>query len=141
MIFKGLIILLLGLAYSHIKGRGTSMNTMSIGRRTPLQTFLFLGLEMPQVAFGLPAVLAVFLKYCDTVSFFTMLLVALFWPISLAITALCLVLQSQNYGEAAEGIPEQIAKRQDELFNWNDPAFKSEWRGKKIPIETANEAF
>lgn len=31
--------------------------------------------------------------------------------------------------------------RQDELLVWKDEAFKAQWRGKKIPIEIANEAF
>jgi hypothetical protein len=139
MFFYGLLLLILGVLYSHFKGQGISMN--SLGKRNSLQTFLFLGLEMPHLAFGIPVVLAIWLFYCGSVTFFTMLLVALTWPIGLVITTICLVVQSQYYGEAGEGITEQITKRQDELINWTDPAFKALWRGKKIPIETANEAF
>jgi len=69
---------------------------------------MFLGLEMPDVAFGYPAVLAIALYYFDSVSFISMILLALFWPIALGVTALCLVVQSQTYGEAGEGITEQI---------------------------------
>jgi hypothetical protein len=141
MFFYGLLALILGVVYSYFKGQGAGMNTLSIGRRTPLQTFMFLGLEMPHIAFGFPVVFGMYLFYCGSVGFFTMLIVMLSWPITLVITTICLVVQSQSYGEAGEGIPEQIGKRQDELFNWNDAAFKAQWRGKKIPIETANEAF
>ena len=111
MIFYGLLLVIIGVLYSHFKGQGAGMNTLSIGRRTPLNTFLLLGLELPHFAFGIPVVLALWLFYCGSVGFFTMLLVAMFWPIGLAITAICLIVQSQTYGEASEGIPEQIAKR------------------------------
>lgn len=94
MLFVALTLLVLGVLYSYFKGQGVGMNTLSVGRRTPLQTFMFLGLEMPHIAFGFPVVLGVFLYYCDSVSFFTMILVALFWPLSLGVTALCLVVQS-----------------------------------------------
>jgi sphingolipid C9-methyltransferase len=141
MLFYGLLLTIIGVLYSHFKGQGVGMNVLSVGRRTPLQTFLFLGLEMPHYAFGIPVVVALWMFYCGSVGFFTMIIIALTWPLSLAITALCMVVQSQTYGEASEGIAEQITKRQDELLTWNDKAFKETWRGKKIPIEIANEAF
>lgn len=117
------------------------MNTMEIGRRGSIQTIMFLGLEKPDVAFGYPPVIALVLYIGGCFGFFTSLAIALVWPLGLIATTICLVVQSQNYGEAGTGIKEQIAKRQDELLVWNDAAFKAQWRGKKIPITTANEAF
>jgi hypothetical protein len=106
MFLYGLLATILGVVYSYFKGQGAGMNTLSIGRRTPLQTFMFLGLEMPHIAFGFPAVFGMFLYSCGSVGFFTMLLVMLTWPIGLVVTTICLTLQSQTYGEANEGIPE-----------------------------------
>lgn len=141
MLAYGLVAVALGAIYSSFKGRGHDMNTMEIGRRGVIQTIMFLGLEKPDVAFGYPPAIALVLYLGGCFSLVTSILLALVWPLGLIITTICLVVQSQTYGEAGEGITEQIAKRQDELLVWNDAAFKAKWRGKKIPIETANEAF
>lgn len=67
---------------------------------------MFLGLEMPHIAFGFPVVFGMFLYSYNSVGFFTMLIVMLSWPLALIVTTACLVVQSQTYGEASEGIPE-----------------------------------
>jgi len=133
--------LILGAVYVHLSRRCTSINTISTGRRTPLYTFLFLGIEMPQIAFGLPIVVGGYLFMIESVSTITALLVMLIWPIGLGTTCLGLIIFSQTYGEASEANTDLIAKTQDELFNWNHAGFKKKWRGHKIPIDTANEAF
>lgn len=141
MLTYGIAAVALGVIYAHFKGKGHNINTMEIGRRGSIQTIMFLGLEKPDVAFGYPPVIALVLYYAGCFGLVSSILIALVWPLGLIITTICLVVQSQSYGEAGEGITEQIAKRQDELLVWNDAAFKAKWRGKKIPIETANEAF
>ncbi len=49
--------------------------------------------------------------------------------------------QSQDYGEASQGSTDAIKKQQEQLLEFSDKAFKTEWLGKKIPIETAIEAY
>jgi len=67
---------------------------------------MFLGLEKPDVAFGYPPVVALVLYSSGCFNLFGSLIIALIWPISLGLTALCLVVQSQSYGEAGQGITE-----------------------------------
>jgi len=118
-----------------------SINTISTSNRTFLYTILFLGIEKPYLAFGGPALFGLYLFLYENVQTATIILVSLMWPIALASTSLCLIFFSQSYGEANEGDKDQISKRQDELFTWNHAGFKKKWRGHKIPIEIANEAF
>lgn len=87
------------------------MNTMEIGRRGSIQTIMFIGLEKPDVAFGYPPVIAFILYIGGCFGLFASLAIALVWPLGLIVTTICLVVQSQNYGEAGTGIKEQIAKR------------------------------
>jgi len=67
---------------------------------------MFLGLEKPDVAFGYPPVVALVLYVSGCFNLLATLAIALIWPISLGLTALCLVVQSQTYGEAGQGITE-----------------------------------
>lgn len=117
-----------------------SINTVT-SVRTPLYTALFLAIEMPVISFGFPVVFSLYLHVYGSVEYLTILQIILAWPIALTATSLGLVFFSQTFGEASEGDSEQIAKKQDELFNWNHADFKKKWRGYKIPIEIANEAF
>ena len=102
-------IVALGVIYARFKGSGHSMNTMEIGRRGCIQTIMFLGLEKPDVAFGYPPVIALVLYYGGCFGMVTSIAIALVWPLGLILTTICLVVQSQNYGEASTGISEQIA--------------------------------
>jgi hypothetical protein len=79
---------------------------MEVGRRGSLQTIMFLGLEKPDVAFGYPPVIAIVLYLGGCFGLVSTILIALIWPLGLAVTALCLVVQSQSYGEAGTGITE-----------------------------------
>jgi hypothetical protein len=67
------------------------MNTMEVGRRGCVQTIMFLGLEKPDVAFGYPPVVAIVLYLGGCFGVFASIVIALIWPISLILTALCLV--------------------------------------------------
>jgi len=64
---------------------------MEVGRRGSVQTIMFLGLEKPDVAFGYPPVIAIVLYLSGCFGLFSTLVIALIWPISLILTALCLV--------------------------------------------------
>ena len=101
MLNYGLAAVALGVLYSHFKGKGHNMNTMEIGRRGSIQTFMFLGLEKPDVAFGYPPVIALALYLTGCFGELGAILIALVWPIGLIITTMCLVVQSQSYGEAS----------------------------------------
>lgn len=48
---------------------------------------------------------------------------------------------SQNYGEASTDSEKEIKERQQKFLKFNSKDFEQEWLGKKIPIETAIEAF
>lgn len=74
------------------------------------------------------------------------LLVALSYPLTLATMMALVFFQSQDYGEGGIGSSAEIKKKQEEWLTFNEKtatgaAFKKEWLGKKIPIETAIEAF
>jgi len=52
---------------------------------------MFIGLEKPDVAFGYPPVVALVLYLGGCFSLVGSIIIALIWPISLGLTALCLV--------------------------------------------------
>lgn len=94
------LTLITGVFYASIKGKGASLNAMEIGKRGITFTFLMLGLEKPLVAFGYPPVFAIIIYFLGCVNLPAAIVIALIWPISLIVVTICLVVQSQSYGEA-----------------------------------------
>jgi hypothetical protein len=52
---------------------------------------MFLGLEKPDVAFGYPPVVAIALYLGGCFGVISSILIALIWPLSLAVTVICLI--------------------------------------------------
>lgn len=98
-------------------------------------------LEKPLQCFFGPVLTALVLRSQASLPLGWTILLSLSYPIFLLTTLAGLVVQSQDYGDAGQGTPAEIQKKQDELLVFHDKAFKAEWVGKKMPIETAIEAF
>lgn len=98
-------------------------------------------LEKPVHCFVGPILAAYFLNWWCGLPFLWALVMSLSYPIFLLTILGGLVLQSQDYGEAGQDSVEEIKKAQEKWLVFNDSALKKEWLGKKMPIETAIEAF
>jgi cyclopropane fatty-acyl-phospholipid synthase-like methyltransferase len=98
-------------------------------------------LEKPLQLFLGPLVAAIFFNHVADLPLGWTILMAFSYPIFLLCVLVGLVVQSQDYGENGQGSVEEITKAQEKYLQFNSKEFKAKWLGKKIPIETAIEAF
>lgn len=101
---------------------------------------LMASLEQPVPLFVGPPIASYILSSYANLPWTWATLLALVYPIYLLTCLACLFVQSQTYGEHSEGL-EIVEVQKNEWLKFNDKAFESEWRGQKIPIESAIEAF
>eukprot|EP00391_Amoebophrya_sp_Ameob2_P012481 CAMPEP_0178984338 /NCGR_PEP_ID=MMETSP0795-20121207/1545_1 /TAXON_ID=88552 /ORGANISM="Amoebophrya sp., Strain Ameob2" /LENGTH=512 /DNA_ID=CAMNT_0020675181 /DNA_START=156 /DNA_END=1694 /DNA_ORIENTATION=+ len=120
---------------------GVGPKTIEVQRKGYGLQILLAMLEKPITCFLGPVFTAVVLRWqCELPLIWTFLM-CLAYPIYVGLAIGILAKQSQDYGEASQGSPESIKKQQEALLEFSDKGFKQEWLGKKIPIETAIEAY
>ncbi|CAD7940417.1 unnamed protein product [Amoebophrya sp. A120] len=120
---------------------GVTPKTIETQRKGYGVQILLALLEKPLVCFFGPVYVALFLSYNCGLPFLWAFLISLTYPVYVLLCCGILFTQSQEYGEASQGIPSEIEKKQNELLVFHDKDFKKEWLGKKIPMETAIEAY
>lgn len=96
--------------------------------------------EKPVIMLVGPICIAVMLYQYLDLPFSLALLTAVFYPCFLLAVTGCLFISSQCYGESSEGL-ELVDANKQKFLTFCDKNFEQEWKGKKIPVETAIEAF
>ncbi|CAD7942131.1 unnamed protein product [Amoebophrya sp. A25] len=142
LLVPGLVYLLGGnLLSPFVKSAGVGAKTIEVqAKGYGLQIVLALQ-EKPLACFLSPLYAAIVLRWQCDLPMIWVLLLSLAYPIFALSTIALLFFHSQEYGEASSGITSEIKAKQEELLVFKDKEFKAKWLGKKIPVETAIEAY